>query len=106
MNKLTINFDPTYGCRTYADGEIQSICRQYLEALEYGNSDKTAFISQELVLYMFRALLYKEYKHLQSQVTFIIDGAEVKFDSNMRTVGGLYPPSVYEHCCDILLGCV
>lgn len=63
----------------------------------------TVFVAQELVLYMFRALLYKEYKHLQEQVTFIFDGVEVKFDQNMRTTAE-YPYSLYDECLCILLG--
>jgi hypothetical protein len=84
------------------DNEVKPFCIAHLEALKVGKSN-TVYTSQELVLYMFRALLCKEYKHLQSQVSFIFEGVEVKLDKNMRTWAE-YPYSVYDECLCVLVG--
>lgn len=107
MNNFTIKFESnSQSHAAYPDCRVESVCRELLEQL--ANNEKYLQITtgQELVLYMFRALLFREYKHLQEQVTFLVDGAEVRYDHNMRNASGIYPPSVYEDCCDILLGCV
>lgn len=107
MNKLTVDFRLTppsdYG---FQDCKIREVCETYLGYITEGDHDPYLITGQELVLYMFRALLYKDYKHLQAHVTFLIDGVEVKYDSNMRNSSSIYPPSVYDDCCDILLGCI
>jgi hypothetical protein len=86
----------------FRDKEVKAFCISHLNALQMGESN-TVYTAQELVLYMFRALLYKDYKHLQSQVVFKFDGVEVKFDKNMRTRAE-YPYSVYDECLCILVG--
>ena len=104
MNKLIVDFrsDPSsdYG---FQDCKIKEVCEAYLGYITEGDYDPYLITGQELVLYMFRALLFSKYKHLQEQVTFIFDGAEVKFDSNMRTTAE-YPYSLYDECLCILLG--
>lgn len=106
MSKLTVDYRSVppsdYG---FQDFKIKEVCETYLGYITEGVENPYLITGQELVLYMFRALLYKEYKHLQPYVTFLVDGTEVKFDTNMRS-SGIYPPSVYDDCCDILLGCV
>lgn len=84
------------------DKETRLFCVSHLNALQAGETN-TVYTAQELVLYMFRALLYKEYKHLQSQVMFKFDGVEVKFDERMRTKAE-YPYSVYDECLCVLVG--
>lgn len=84
------------------DNEVKPFCIAHLEILQVGKTN-TVYTSQELVSFMFRALLYKDYKHLQSQVNFIFEGVEVEFDKNMRTKAE-YPYSVYDECLDVLLG--
>ena len=105
MNNLTVDFrtdtPSDYG---FQDFKIKEVCEAYLGYITEGAEDPYLITGQELVLYMFRALLFREYKHLQEQVTFIIDGVEVIYDVNMRNASGIYPPSVYDDCCDILLG--
>lgn len=102
MSKLTINVDMSYLVKPFKDEEIHSYCIHQLEALQLGKTD-TIYIAQELILYMFRALLYKDYKHLQSQVMFKFDGKEVEFDERMRTRAD-YPYSVFDECLCILVG--
>ena len=65
IGKLTIEVDMTCSAKPIRDYEIASYCIHELEALQLGKIS-TIYTAQELVLYMFRALLYKEYKHLQS----------------------------------------
>lgn len=103
MSKLTINVTAGF-CSTSAlrDNEIKPFCIAHLEALKVGKTN-TVYTGQELVLYMFRALLYKDYKYLQEQVVFIFEGKEVKFDERMRTWKD-YPYSVYDECLNILVG--
>ena len=103
MSKLTIDVDLHYSVKAIRDVEIPSFCINELEALQLGKTS-TVYVVQELVLYMFRALLFREYKHLQEQVTFLLDGVEVKFDHRMRTNEDNYPHSLYNECLCILLG--
>lgn len=104
MNKLTVDFrskcPSDYG---FQDFRIKEVCESYLGYITEGSYDPYLITGQELVLYMFRALLFREYKHLQEHVTFIFDGVEVKFDSNMRTTAE-YPYSLYDECLCKLLG--
>ena len=107
-NELVVHFrsnDLEQQFPVYNDVHIATVCRNYLDSLVAGKGDYVN-TAQELVVYMFRALLYREYKHIQSQVCFIVDDKGVAYDSNMRNASGIYPPSVYEDCCDILLGVI
>lgn len=103
MAKLTINVTAGF-CSTSAirDNEIKPFCIAHLEALKVGKTN-IVYTGQELVLYMFRALLYKDYKYLQNQVVFKFDGVEVQFDERMRTKAN-YLYSVYDECLSILVG--
>lgn len=104
-NKLIIHFKSkdTEGSKSHNDYNIPIICHGYLDSLTVGKGDYVD-TGQELVLYMFRALLFSEYKHLQKQVTFLIDGVEVKFDHRMRTDEDNYPHSLFDECLCVLLG--
>lgn len=107
-NELVIHFrsnDLEQQFPVYNDVRIPIICRGYLDSLAVGKGDYIN-TGQELIIQMFRVLLYKKYKHLQSQVLFMIDDQVVVYGSNMRNASGIYPPSVFEDCCDILLGYV
>jgi hypothetical protein len=101
-SKLIINasYDDVAGL-IFRDKEVETFCISHLNALQMGENN-TVYTAQELVLYMFRALLYKDYKHLQSQVVFKFDGVEAKFDERMRT-NAEYPYSLYDECLDVLL---
>lgn len=104
-NELIIHFrsnDLEQQFPVYNDIRVPIICRGYLESLTAGKGDYVN-TAQELVIQMFRALLYREYKHLQTQVHFIVDDKTVMYDSSMRNANGIHPPSVYEYCCYILL---
>ena len=90
----------------FQDYMIEEICEGYLGFIIEGQTDLYIIIGQELMLYMFRALLYKKYRHLQDRVAFVVDNVEVKFYSNMRNASGIYPPSIFDQCCDVLLGAV
>jgi hypothetical protein len=61
-NKLIVDVDMTYSAKPIRDHEIASYCIHQLEALQLGKSN-IIYTAQELVLYMFRALLYKDYKN-------------------------------------------
>ena len=107
MSDLTIKFvSNSQSHIAYSDCRIEGVCREYLMHLSDGEEYLQITTNQELMICMFRALLFKEYKHLQSQVNFFIDDKSVKYDSNMRNVSGIYPPSVFDDCCDVLLGAV
>jgi len=108
MNKLLVKYiSNAQSHAAYPDCIIKSVCEELLQQLAIieDNEEPLQIVTgQELVLYMFRALLFKEYKHLQSQVTFIFDGVEVKFDHRMRTAEDNYPHSLFDECLCILLG--
>ena len=104
MSKLVIWFDTEKASIAYRDHEIEPICRQTLESTILGETQIHFITAQELVVQMFRALLYKEYKSYQQDVSFLINGEKVIYDSNMRNASGIYPPSVYDKCLCILLG--
>lgn len=105
MTELTIKFvSKAASFHAFQDFEVKEQCTLLLDALEKGEKYLSITTGQELVVYMFRALLFSKYKHLQSQVCFTIDGKGVIFDENMRNCSGIYPPSVFDECCDVLLG--
>jgi hypothetical protein len=107
MNRLTVDFrSDTPSDYGFQDCKIKEICEAYLGYITEGDYDPYLITGQELVIQMFRALLFREYKHLQPYVCFIVDGKGVVYDSDMRNASGIYPPSIYDDCCDILLGCV
>lgn len=106
MTKLVIWFDPEKASVAYRDHEIEAMCRQTLEGAILSETQIHFITAQELVLLMFRALLYKEYKPYQQYISFLVNGEKVIYDHNMRNASGIYPPSIYEDCCDILLGCI
>ncbi len=105
MSKLIINVNISSGFNCHnalIDIHVKPFCINILEQLRKGEGD-IIYTAQELVLYMFRALIYKDYKDLQSKIVFRFEGVEVKFDKNMRTIIE-YPYSVYDECCNTLLG--
>lgn len=104
MSKLVIWFDTQKASIAYRDHEIETICRQTLEGAILSDTQIHFITAQELVLHMFRALLFREYKPYQQYVSFIINGKSVKYDSNMRTFAENYPYSVWDNCLCKLLG--
>ena len=105
MSNLTVKFvSNSQSHAAYSDCMIESVCREYLTQLKNGEEHLQITTNQELVIYMFRALLCREYRIYQASVVFTIDDREVIFDSNMRNASGIYPPSVFEKCCDVLIG--
>lgn len=102
MNRLVIDYDPLNNNEPLRDNDIKAFCTEQLENLKL-KEYSLIYINQELVLYMFRALLYKEYRHLQQQVMFKLNDVYVSFDKRMRTWDNNYPDSLYDKCLDILL---
>lgn len=92
---------------SHADHQIESICRKYLDNLSKQKTSETVFINQELMFYMFRALLYEEYSHLRHRVRFFNSNAndEILFDSRMRVTSNNHPfdNSIYTNCLCLLL---
>lgn len=104
-SKLRVIISPTGVA--YPDHQVESICRSYLEVVNNNVRSQDVFISQELMLLMFRALLYKEYSHLQPWVEFYNNdfGQQLHYDSRMRITWELDPfiDSLHDRCLCILL---